>query len=249
MKTNRRNFLANTAAAGTAIALPFAAKASKRREVKDTDYSHLDKELQRPVLKREYFPEPVVIESLELLLKDNNCLYRVRSKDGVEGISVGHPFVAEVSYPMVPKVLSPYFVSKDARDLDTLIFNAVERNVKRQGIPLCVHVAGIEFAILDMLGKIARKPAGLLIGDLINPEVSIYLGHHVGTLRRQEPELSLELMDRDRQKTQAKAIKLRAGRGDNLASDIDNAPGRTEKLIRMARENDLVELFRLCCQD
>ena len=44
------------------------------------------------------------------------------------------------------------------------------------------------------------------------------------------------MMDRDRQETRAKAIKLRAGRGDNLASDIDNAPGRTEKLIRMARE-------------
>ena len=35
---------------------------------------------------------------------------------------------------------------------------------------------------------------------------------------------------------QRKAIKLRAGLGDNLASDLDNAPGRTEKLIRMARE-------------
>ena len=31
-------------------------------------------------------------------------------------------------------------------------------------------------------------------------------------------------------------VKIRAGRGDNLASDIDNAPGRTEKLIKMARE-------------
>ena len=43
-------------------------------------------------------------------------------------------------------------------------------------------------------------------------------------------------MAQDVEKTQARAIKLRAGRGDNLASDIDNAPGRTEKLIRMARE-------------
>jgi L-alanine-DL-glutamate epimerase-like enolase superfamily enzyme len=66
--------------------------------------------------------------------------------------------------------------------------------------------------------------------------VSIYLGNHLGDFRNRDPEVSLEMMDRDRQKTQAKAIKLRAGRGDNLASNIDNAPGRTEKLIRMARE-------------
>lgn len=217
--------------------LPLSAcAADKTVENKSTDYSKLDKALRQPVLKRELFPEPVIIESLELLLKDDNCLYRVRSKDGAEGISVGHPFIAEISYPMVPKVLKRHFVGKDARDLDILIFNAVERNVKRQGIPLNVHVAGIEFAILDMLGNIANKPAGLLLGDLLNQEVSIYLGHLLPQLRNMEPEESLELMRRDVEETQAKAIKLRAGRGDNLATDIDNAPGRTEKLIRMARE-------------
>jgi L-alanine-DL-glutamate epimerase-like enolase superfamily enzyme len=51
-----------------------------------------------------------------------------------------------------------------------------------------------------------------------------------------EPEQSLELVKQDWLETKAKAIKLRAGRGDNLGSDIDNAPGRTEKLIQMARE-------------
>ena len=94
----------------------------------------------------------------------------------------------------------------------------------------------IEFAILDMLGNIANKPAGLLIGDLRNKEVPIYLGHHYTALRKKEREVSLELMYQDFLKTNAKAVKLRAGRGDHLATDIDNAPGRTEKLIRMARE-------------
>jgi len=54
--------------------------------------------------------------------------------------------------------------------------------------------------------------------------------------RREEPEVSLELIRKDWSETKARAIKLRAGRGDNLGSDIDNAPGRTEKLIKMARE-------------
>lgn len=108
--------------------------------------------------------------------------------------------------------------------------------MKRQGIPLCVHVAGIEFAILDMLGKMVDKPAGTLIGDLENPEIAIYLGHHLSSFRKSEPEESLALMQADVIETSAIAVKLRAGRGDNLASDIDNAPGRTEKLIRMARE-------------
>ena len=223
-------------ASGSAV-LPLSSCNEKGKTIQGiTDYSNLDLALKQPVLKTALFSSPVIIESLELLRDRDSCLYRVRSKDGAEGISVGHPFIAEVSYPMVPKVLANHFVGNDALDLDKLIFNAHERNVKRQGIPLCVHVAAIEFAILDMLGNIAKKPAGLLIGDMLNPEVAIYLGHHLAKLRNMEPEQSLEFMKKDAEETHAKAIKLRAGRGDNLATDIDNAPGRTEKLIRMARE-------------
>jgi len=201
-----------------------------------TDYAALDKVLKTPVLKRELFPHPVIIESVELLRDRDNCICRVRSQNGAEGISIGHPFISKHSYPVFVNKLIPYFTGKDARDLDRLIYYISEASVKVQGIPFCVQIATLEFAILDMLGKIAHKPAGLLIGDLVHPEVSIYLGHHLGAFRKKEPEVSLEIMARDVAKTKARAIKLRAGRGDNLASDIDNAPGRTEKLIRMARD-------------
>jgi len=87
-----------------------------------------------------------------------------------------------------------------------------------------------------MLGTIANVPAGRLIGDIRNPDVSIYLGHHYNNLRKLEPEVSLELMRKDAEETSARAIKLRAGSGDQMGRDLDNAPGRTEKLIRLARE-------------
>lgn len=201
-----------------------------------TDYSALDAALSRPVLKRELFPEPVIIESLELLRDRDNTICRVRSKDGAEGVSIGHPFIAKTSYPMFVHSLHQHFAGKDARDLDLLMYNAVERNIKKQGIPLCVQMAAVEFAILDMLGNIANLPAGQLLGELLNPEISIYLGTRLAQLRALEPEDSLALVEQDWLETKARAIKLRAGRGDNLASDIDNAPGRTENLIRMARE-------------
>jgi L-alanine-DL-glutamate epimerase-like enolase superfamily enzyme len=204
--------------------------------MKSVDYSILDRVLEQPVLKRELFPEPVVIESVELLRDRQSFICRVRSAGGAEGTSIGHPFIAQESYPVFVNVLIPFFTGKDARDLDGLIFEVSESQVKRQGVPFCVQLAVLEFALLDMLGNIAGKPAGLLIGDMLNPEVDIYLGHHLAKFRNLEPEVSLEFMEKDRIETKAKAIKLRAGRGDNLASDIDNAPGRTEKLIRMARE-------------
>lgn len=199
-------------------------------------YNALDRALERPVLKREFYPDPIVIESIELLRDRKSFICRVRSSDGAEGISIGHPFISQESYPVFVNVLIPFFTGKDARDLDALLHEVSESQVKRQGVPFCVQLATLEFAILDMLGNIAGKPAGQLVGDLLNPEVDIYLGHLLPELRRLEPEESLEMMDKDRRATKAKAIKLRAGRGDNLASDIDNAPGRTEKLIRMARE-------------
>jgi len=237
-KRDRRNFLKTAVFGGGATVAAPATSCSSPTEVRpaQTDYSALDEVLKQPVLKRELFPDPVIIETLELLRDRDNTICRVRSKDGAEGISIGHPFISKSSYPMFIHNLHHHFADKDARDLDLLIYNAAERNVKRQGIPLCVQIATIEFAILDMLGNIANKPAGQLLGDLLNPKVDIYLGTRLPELRRLEPEESLALVEQDWLETKAKAIKIRAGRGDNLASDIDNAPGRTEKLIRMARE-------------
>jgi L-alanine-DL-glutamate epimerase-like enolase superfamily enzyme len=235
MKTNRRKFIKAAALSGGASAILPLSSCSSNAQTR-TDYSVLDEVLKKPVLKRDLFPDPVIIETMELLRDRNNTICRVRSKDGALGVAIGHPFIAKSSYPMFNNNLKRHFLGKDARDLDLLIYNAAERNVKNQGIPLCVQIAVIEFAILDMLGIIANKPAGQLIGEVQNPDVSIYLGHYLWELRNLEPEESLELFYQDCLKTKAKAVKIRAGRGDNLATNIDNAPGRTEKLIKMARE-------------
>jgi L-alanine-DL-glutamate epimerase-like enolase superfamily enzyme len=234
MNKNRRRFIKTaTLAGGTSAFLPLTSGIKKKNI---TDYSKLDEVLKKPILRRVLFSDPIIIETLELLRDRDNTICRVRSKDGAMGIAVGHPFIAKSSYPMFNLNLKEYFLGKDARDLDLLIYNAAELNVKRQGIPLNVQIAVIEFAILDMLGNTINKPAGQLMGQLLNTTVPIYLGHWLWEFRNKEPEESLELMHQDYLKTKAKAVKIRAGRGDNLASDIDNAPGRTEKLIRMARE-------------
>ncbi len=238
MKTSRRNFLSTAGLiGGTAAMMPFSScTTSNQSKSNYPDYSALDGILKQPVLKMELFPDPIIIETLELLQDRNNFICRVRSKDGAEGISIGHPFISKESYPVFMNLLHRQFIGKDARDLDNLIDHAIESSVKRQGNPLCVQVATIEFAILDMLGCIADKPVGQLIGEIHHPEIAIYLGTRIGELRKREPEESLELVYGDYMETKAKAIKLRAGAGDNLGKDNDNAPGRTEKLIKMARE-------------
>jgi len=238
MASNRRQFLTSATVIGGASALlPLTSCNTEGLADSDPpDYSALDVALARPVLRKELFPDPVIIESLELLRDRNSTICRVRSKEGVEGVSIGHPFIAKNSYPMFTNLLQGSFLGKDARDLDDLIFWAAEAHVKNQGVPLCVQIANIEFAILDMLGVIADMPAGRLIGELENPEIGIYLGHRLWEFRNREPEESLELIKQDNEIIGAKAIKVRAGSGDNLGRNNEIAPGRTEKLIRMARE-------------
>ena len=238
MKTTRRTFIRNTVTAGGIAAVSPLVSCSSTTAAGsiNKNYSALDEALAAPVLKKELFPDPVIIDRLELLRDRNNFICRVRSKDGAEGLAVGHPFIAKQGYPMFHNSLQRLFIGKDARDLDQLIFDSVEVNVKSQGVPLCVQIANIEFAVLDMLGKIAGKPAGELIGDIHNPWINVYLGTRIGEMRRMDPEKSLELLAGDVEETNSKAVKLRAGRGDNLGVDNENAPGRSEKLVRMARE-------------
>ena len=115
MKTTRRKFITAAGLAGGAATLWPLTSCNTSTVVKQapTDYAALDEVLKKPVLKRELFSSPVMIESLELLRDRDNCLYRVRSTDGAEGLSVGHPFIAKVSYPVVPIALQQHFVGKD----------------------------------------------------------------------------------------------------------------------------------------
>ena len=237
MKTTRRNFIATALSGSMAATLPLSACGSPgRSKYPDEKYAILDEMLKLPVLRRELFTSPVIIDSIELLQDRNNFICRVRSKDGAEGISVGHPNFARHSYPMFISLLRPLFLGKDARDLDALVTLAYESNYKHQGIPYCVQIANLEFAILDMLGNIANVPAGKLLGEIHNPEIAVYQGSRYTELRRMPPEESLELVKKDLEESKAKAIKIRAGLGDNRGTNGDNAPGRTEKLIKMARE-------------
>lgn len=239
MKTNRRNFF-STALAGSvaASALPFSSCGSETpapaKDLADR-YARLDEILREPVLKRELFSEPVIMEHIDLLRRGNNFLCRVRSKDGAEGISVSHPQISHLSWPMM-KGFIDHFTGKDARDLDELITGISQPGAKRAGVPERIQIATLEFAVLDMLGNIAGLPVGKLIGEIHHPKIAVYQGSRYTELRRLPPEESLELVKQDLQESKARAVKIRAGSGNQLGNNLDNAPGRTEKLIRMTRE-------------
>jgi hypothetical protein len=121
MKANRRQFVKANLLGSLAAALPLSSLgADAPRSASGSQnprYAKLDEILKQPVLKRELFATPVTIETLELLRYKGSFLCRVRSRDGAEGLSVGHSRL-DALYPLFLHNLQPFFIGKDARDLD-----------------------------------------------------------------------------------------------------------------------------------
>jgi L-alanine-DL-glutamate epimerase-like enolase superfamily enzyme len=203
---------------------------------KNPRYARLDDILKEPVLKRQLFPDPVIIESLELLRYKDNFLCRVRSRDGAEGFSVGH-YELKSLWPVFAVKLQPFFVGKDARDLDLLLEKVFIYgfNFRFNGISLGTPLATIEFAILDMLGRITNKPIGELIGEIQHKEVTVY---QATEYREKSVEESLDLIKRDVAEYDAHALKIKIGGLMFMTTDINavGPPGRTEKIIPLIRK-------------
>jgi len=90
-------------------------------QIRSANYEVLDKILEKPVLKQHVFPEPVNIENVELLRFKNNLICRVRSKDGVVGLSVGNNDQLQSLYPIFMNRLQPFFPGKDVCNWDKLV--------------------------------------------------------------------------------------------------------------------------------
>jgi L-alanine-DL-glutamate epimerase-like enolase superfamily enzyme len=242
MKTTRRRFLATASAAGLASPMlsmtsPGAESAAVVRSPDvETRQEKLREILRQPVLKQELFKSPVILQSVELLRWENSFLCRVRSADGAEGMSVAHSGMSTL-YPIFLRNLQPFFVGKDARELDLILEKVYIYgfNFRYNGISLGLPLATIEFAILDLLGRMAGKSLGQLIGEIHHPEVAVY----VATEWRERP--LEETVDRIKQAVaeyDAKALKIKVGYLMFMTTDMHakGPVGKSERLIPLLRE-------------
>ena len=170
----------------------------------------IEQALASPVLRRNLWTEPVPIAAVELLKGGGQFLVRVRAKNGAIGIAAAHPDVLETTWPILTQRVAPFFVNKDARDLDALIDGVylANSNYKWQGLPFWVPVASVEFAVLDLLGNVAGKPLGELLGGVIQREVPVY---RASGNRGNSPEQEIAYLQKLVDETGAKAIKFRLG--------------------------------------
>ncbi len=230
MRLTRRSFLGT--ALGSAI-LPGIARGGAADEHRRVTPERLDEVAAAPVLSVEGLEKPVTIASMELLRNRRNFLVRVRTTDGAEGIAVPNAMHLIHTYPIVLNRVAPFFKGKDARQLEPLLWELYRHddNYKYQGLALWVCVAAAEFAVLDLLGKLSGKSVGDLLGGVKRRDIAVY---RASGNRGNTPEKEVAYLKEIVAESGAKALKFRLG--GRMSRNADSLPGRTEKLIPLARE-------------
>ena len=98
----------------------------------------LDAAMARPVLRTDRLPDPVIIESVELLRREENYIVRVRDTDGGVGYALTNPRRINHVYPILLHLIAPGFAGRDARDLETIIDDVfrISPTYKYQGVSM-----------------------------------------------------------------------------------------------------------------
>lgn len=202
MKTNRRDWLRVSGAAGVAGTMP-------ARGAEADLSARLARIMAAPVLRTDLLREPLRIDSVELLRAGSHYIVRARGA-GLEGLADAHSSVMSTAYPILLKRVAPNFIGKDARQLESVFHGAylAGSNYKWQGLPFWVSMAAVEIAILDLLGKASGKPLGELFGKVLRKEIAVY---RASGNRGNSPEAEIAYLQKIVAETGAKAIKFRLG--------------------------------------
>lgn len=172
---------------------------------------------------------PVKIASIELYRNGSQYFVKSASSDGAVGIS----FTKQVEdfIPILLKRVIPFFIGKDARDLESLIDGVYIENYKMAGQAFWCPVAYVEQSLSDLLGKVAKKPVGELLGGVIRKEIPVYMS---GSGRELTAEEEVAVYVRGAEATGARAVKFKIG--GRMSRNRDAYPGRTEKMMALARK-------------
>lgn len=229
MNPDRRSFLKSSLGIGLLAANQGCQPDAEPSRI---SLSQLEKAAAKPVLNISSINTPVKIASIELLRHEENYLVYTTSTDGAAGVAITNSR-ASYLYPILQKLVIPFFIGKDARELESLIDGVYvyRSNYKLSGLALWCCVAWVEFSLLDLLGKIAGKSIGDLLGGVIRRDVPIYIA---SGRRDTTPEQEVDLLARSIEETGARAVKFKVG--GRMSNNADSLPGRTERLIPLVRK-------------
>jgi L-alanine-DL-glutamate epimerase-like enolase superfamily enzyme len=222
---NRRQILRSLAL--TAVA--FSARV--RCAESDPTPDDLRRIASQPVIDPAVLRSPVIIEQMELLRHEDSWLVRTRTKDGIAAITVPHQDKMALAAPLWHASVPRFIRGKDARNIEPLLWDFYRANYKLQGLLLGIVTAALEMAMLETLSLAATKPLAFWFGGARRRDIPIYAA---SSNRGNKPEDELRHLQKLARDCGAKALKFRLGA--RMSRNTDSPPGRSETLIRLARE-------------
>ena len=180
----------------------------------------------------ETVPRPVIVESIDVVRYAGTLLVRARSRDGAVGVASCNS-QAQYLYPILKGLVIPVFIGRDARELEALVNEVYIHgsNYKYHGTPFWNCVSYVEAALFDLLGQVTTKSVGELLGGRWRDRIPIYLSC---SRRETTAEEEVAWVSERLAETKARAVKSKIG--GRMRNNADSIPGRTEKLIPLARE-------------
>ena len=195
-------------------------------------FRRLDAVAAAPVLNVECIDQPVKITSMDLLRNGKNFL-RARTDDRRRGrnrrtqLHAHDSYISDLRQPRRAILWRQGRSTTRTAPLGTL---SARRQLQVSRARLWVCVAAAEFAILDLLGRIAGKSVGRLLGGVRQREIAVY---RASGSRGNTPEEEVDYLKMIVADSGAKALKFRLG--GRMSKNADSLPGRTEKLIPLVR--------------
>lgn len=191
----------------------------------------LDEILESKVVRLDGLTSPLIIDKIELLFNHGVYIVRTTTKEGLQGISISNDRL-QFTYPILMKLIAPYFIGKDARDLERLMDEVYvwKNNYKMAGIPYYSCLSAMELSILDLLAKARNVTLGEMFGPRVHSKTNVYVA---SGNRHTTPEEELEILRRRVEACGAKAIKYKIG--GRMSKNKDSMQGRSEELIYLTR--------------
>ena len=208
--------------------LATSARGESAREAQPVDLGRI---ANQPVLDVSFLKQPVTVASVELLRNGRVYLVRVRSADGVEAITVPNPARMALMYPLFLKQIAPFFVGKDARDLERLLWDVYRRdsNYKLRAWPLGVR-GGHRNGAARVAGQAPSVRSRTSLAAPGRRDIPCLCG-------QQQPWKQAggrgRALAEDGGRGRSARLKIRLG--GRMSRNADSLPGRTEGLIPKVR--------------
>ncbi|MCU0619242.1 MAG: mandelate racemase/muconate lactonizing enzyme family protein [Gemmatimonadaceae bacterium] len=241
--TARLDAVATAASLGWPAAAP-----ARRRAGRDAagdvapEAPHAPPDFERPVLRplHALLPDPLRIAAIDVVdlpgaavaSRDAGRWVRVHLADGTIGAIPANDQL-RLLLPLLRELVVPFFVGRDARDLESLVDGVyeAERNYKFAGMPFWNCVGHVELALLDALARRAALPVHRLVpGDARRDTIPMYVTR---LTRETTPDEEVARVRDALARTGARAVKIKVG--GRMRRNADAAPGRTEALVPALR--------------